>query len=243
MVSIVMPAHNEAEIIEKSVREWYEVVAAKLPGSELIVVNDCSTDDTGAILARLESELPGVRHILLEHNLGHGGAVRFGLESATQPYVFQTDSDRQHVPAEFWQLWDVRRERDFVFGVRRRRADGAVRMVITNLMRIVNLALWGVWIQDANCPFKLMRRESVGKVLAKIPRDCFIPMVLVSVLARKEAYQISQVSVTHLPRKGGTQSLKGVVKWARVGLKCSRQLLAFRLSYPNLPNECEFSAE
>ncbi|HEX3745603.1 MAG TPA: glycosyltransferase family 2 protein [Bryobacteraceae bacterium] len=243
MVSIVMPAHNEEEIIERSVREWYGEVASKLPNAELIVVNDCSTDKTGAILTGLELELPGMRHVALTRNVGHGGAVRSGLDRATQAFVFQTDSDRQHLPAEFWRLWETRLECDFVFGVRKHRADGAVRMVITNLMRLVNLALWGVWIRDANCPFKLMRRESLVKVLPRIPHDCFIPMVLVSILAHKGGYRTSEVSVTHLPRKGGTQSLKGVVKWARVGLKCARQLLGMRFSHYHRAQECEVGAE
>ena len=195
------------------------------------MVDDCSTDNTGTILRTLETELPGVRHVLLTSNSGHGRALRAGLECATQPYVFQTDSDRQHLPSDFWALWDLRNEHDFVFGVRRRRADGAVRIVITSLMRLVNLGIWGIWLQDANCPFKLMRREALAKVMGRIPRDCFIPMVLVSILARKMQFRVAEAPVNHFPRKGGTQSLKGLVKWTRVSLTCARQLLAIRLSY------------
>jgi hypothetical protein len=76
-----------------------------------------------------------------------------------------------------------------------------------------------------------MRREALAKVLEQIPRDCFIPMVLVSILARKMRFRIAEAEVEHLPRKGGTQSLKGLVKWARVGSRCARQILSIRLSY------------
>ncbi len=231
MVSIVMPAWNEAEIIEACVREWYDEVVSKIPGSELIVVDDCSTDATGAVVTRLGEELPGVRCIRPAQNGGHGKALRVGFEQATQNYIFQTDSDRQHLPQDFWALWNQREHADFIFGIRKQRADGSIRLVITRSMRLLNLMVWGVWVKDANCPFKLMRRNALRSVLANIPRDCFIPMVLVSILARKMKFLVAEVEVEHLPRTGGTQSLKGLVKWLRVSSKCAAQVLAIRLAY------------
>jgi dolichol-phosphate mannosyltransferase len=231
MVTIVMPAYNESEIIEAAVREWYDEVVARIPGSELIVVDDCSRDDTGAILESLASTLPGLRAVRPERNGGHGKALRFGFGHATRDWVFQTDSDRQHVPSEFWKLWEVRDHSDFIVGVRSRREDGAFRVVITRTMRVLNFLIWGVWITDANCPFKLMRREPFEKVLEKIPRDSFIPMVMVSILARKMRFRVLEIPVTHLPRRGGQQSLKGIVRWLRVGSRCAWQLLMLRLSY------------
>jgi glycosyltransferase involved in cell wall biosynthesis len=53
VISIVMPAYNEASIIEASVREWHDEVIRHFDGAELIVVNDCSTDRTEEILTRL----------------------------------------------------------------------------------------------------------------------------------------------------------------------------------------------
>jgi dolichol-phosphate mannosyltransferase len=231
MVSIVMPAWNEAEIIEDCVREWYDQVVSKIPAAELIVVDDCSTDSTGSIVAAMGARIPGIRCVRPDRNGGHGKALRVGFDHATQPFIFQTDSDRQHLPADFWKLWELRNQADFVFGIRKRRADGAVRVVITRSMRMLNLLVWGVWVRDANCPFKLMRREALAKVLDRVPRDCFIPMVLVSILARKMAFPVAEAEVEHLPRTGGTQSLSGLVKWARVSSRCFRQVLSIRLSY------------
>lgn len=228
MISIVMPAYNEAEIIEKSVREWYEEVIRRVEGSELIVVNDCSTDSTGEILARLASELPGLRPVRPEKNGGHGKALLYGFSQATQPWVFQTDSDRQHLPSEFWLLWNLKDSQDFIFGARNSRADGPVRACISTVMRVLNFVLWNSWIRDANCPFKLMRREPLERVLARIPKETFIPMVMVSVLARKMKFRVAEIIVTHIPRRGGTQSLAGIGKWCRVGMRCAKELASHR---------------
>ena len=136
MVTIVMPAWNEGEIIEACVREWYDEVVSKIPGSQLIVVDDCSTDATGRIVRELGTRLPGVICVRPERNGGHGKALRTGFEHATQEFVFQTDSDRQHLPSDFWKLWELRDQADFVFGIRSERADGTVRVVITRCMRL-----------------------------------------------------------------------------------------------------------
>jgi glycosyltransferase involved in cell wall biosynthesis len=229
MVSIVMPAYNEEEIIEKTVREWYGEVISRIPGSELIVVNDCSKDMTGEVLARLAQEIPWLRPLTPESNGGHGRALRYGFDQVTQDWVFQTDSDQQHIPSDFWRVWEQRETSDFVLGVRSTRADGPVRVFITTVMRLANFVVWGMWISDANCPFKLMRRQALEKVLVRIPRDSFIPMVMLSILCRKMKYRVREVVVQHLPRRGGEQSLSGLWKWIKVGSRCFRQLLALRV--------------
>jgi glycosyltransferase involved in cell wall biosynthesis len=230
MVSIVMPAYNEEEIIETTVREWHEEVISRIPGAELIVVNDCSKDKTGEVLARLAQEIPALRPLTPERNGGHGKALRYGFFHVTQDWVFQTDSDRQHIPSDFWKLWEKRKTSDFVLGVRSTRADGTVRVFITTVMRLANFFVWGLWIRDANCPFKLMRRQPMDNVLARIPRDSFIPMVMLSILGRKMKYRVAEAVVQHLPRRGGSQSLRGLWKWIKVGSRCLHQLLVWRMS-------------
>jgi glycosyltransferase involved in cell wall biosynthesis len=223
-----MPAYNEGEHIAACVREWHELVTSRIPSSELIVVDDRSTDDTWAVLQSLKVEIPELRPLRPERNGGHGRAVRFGLLQATGEFVFQTDSDRQHRPEDFWKLWRKREGVDFVFGIREARADGLVRIVVTRVMQLLNFIIWQVWIQDANCPFKLMRRSALQTLLRKIPEDLFIPMVMISILARHHRYAIAEEFVRHLSRTAGEQSLKGLTTWVKVGSRCSAQLLRLR---------------
>jgi dolichol-phosphate mannosyltransferase len=229
-LSIVMPAHNEGDHIQQCVSEWMDVVVSKVPESELLVVDDCSTDDTLLRLRALESRFPQLRVLRTPANVGHGRAVRIGLDSSTGDFVFQTDSDRQHSPEDFWTLWAERQKADFVFGVRASRADGVVRLLISRTMRVANFLMWGHWIADANCPFKLMRGVPMRRVLTQVPVDTFIPMVMVSILARREGYRIADVRVRHFPRTAGQQSLAGLVKWASVGTRCIRELYDLRTS-------------
>ena len=227
-LSIVMPAYNEGEHIEACVREWYDGVVSRVPDAEIIVVDDCSRDDTGARLAGLAARLPALRVLRTPVNGGHGPALRFGLDRARGEFAFHTDSDRQHTPDDFWSLWERRATADFVFGIRDHRADGALRSAISATMRVVNLVLWGCWIADANCPYKLMRRSALEQVLSVVPSTSFIPMVMVSLIARRAGFRVSEVRVRHFPRVAGQQSLRGLVKWVLVGRRCVGELIALR---------------
>ncbi|MDF1504578.1 glycosyltransferase family 2 protein [Roseisolibacter sp. H3M3-2] len=227
-LSVVMPAYNEAAHIERSVSEWHDGVVAAVPGAELVVVDDCSTDDTGARLAALAERLPALRVLRTPRNAGHGPALRLALEQCAGEWVFQTDSDRQHAPDDFWALWERRDAADFVFGVRDARADGAFRALVSGVLRLVNLAVWQRWVRDANCPFKLMRRRALEPILVRIPRDAFIPMVMIAILARRGDARVREVRVRHFARRAGHQSLAGLLTWARIGRRCVRELLALR---------------
>jgi dolichol-phosphate mannosyltransferase len=242
MVSVVMPAYNEQEIIEKTVQQWYGEVVSRIPGAELIVVNDCSKDSTGEVLARLAREISALRFVTPERNGGHGKALRYGFDHVTQDWVFQTDSDQHHVPADFWTVWKQRDNSDFVLGVRATRADGPARVLITTVMRLANFILWGLWVRDANCPFKLMRRHAMENVLSRVPRDSFIPMVMLSILCRKMNYRVRETVVQHLPRCGGEQSLSGLWKWVEVGSFCMCQLLILRMHFLRGPRTANTEA-
>jgi glycosyltransferase involved in cell wall biosynthesis len=229
-LSIVMPAYNEAAHIDTCVREWYEQVIAAIPDSELLVVDDCSSDGTGARLEFLTTCLPRLHVLRTPRNVGHGPAVLLGLENCSGEFVFQTDSDRQHTPDDFPKLWDRRDQADFLFGVREQRADGPFRIVVSGILRTINFLIWGQWITDANCPFKLMRRSALAQVISDVPRDCFIPMVVVSLLARRRGFRSLEIPVQHFARTAGEQSLAGLRKWGRVGARCAGDLLALRFA-------------
>lgn len=234
-LSIVMPAHNEAGNIEAAIREWHDEVIARLPGSEIIVVDDASRDDTGRILSVLAESLEALRVVSLTQNAGHGPATRTGLDHARGTYVFQTDSDRQHTPAEFWAFWERREDADLVIGVRRARADGLQRAVISGILRKVNTWMWGRAFADANCPFKLMRRGALDDILPRVPRDTFIPMVMIVLVAHHLGYRIEEMTVQHFQRRAGANSLAGLRKWMRIGTRCLRELRQLRASLSDVP--------
>ena len=110
-LSFVLPVYNEAEIIEKMIRDYHLKIISKFKNHEIIIINDCSTDETPQILNKLQNELD-LKVINFPLNCGHGKALRTGLEFASGDLIFHTDSDYQHDPEDFWRLYQYIEDND-----------------------------------------------------------------------------------------------------------------------------------
>jgi len=225
-LSIVVPVYNEAGIIEKMVRDYHREIAAKFKRAEFIVVNDQSTDATPAILEKLRQEL-GIIVINMPRNSGHGPALRTGLDKASGDLVFHTDSDYQHGPKDFWRLYERFPEADLALGFRKKRQDDIFRLFLTKLVAVSNLLLFGVYLRDANIPFKIYKKEVLARILPKIGPETLAPSIFINLLAKQLGLVIAEVPVTHFSRKVGQPSL---LKWKlfRFCRQAFRELLIFR---------------
>jgi dolichol-phosphate mannosyltransferase len=106
-VSVVIPALNEAGNIGRLVEETYAAVSAEFL-AEVIVVDDCSTDATGAEIKTLlaRETLPGLRYLRHSERSGQSAAVRTGVFAATSPVIATMDGDGQNNPHDLPRLID-----------------------------------------------------------------------------------------------------------------------------------------
>ena len=104
-VSVVIPALNEAGNIGRLVEETYRVVPAEVLG-EVIVVDDCSDDTTGAEIKTLiaRGSMPGLRYLRHGARSGQSTAMRTGILAATFPVIATMDGDGQNDPADISRL-------------------------------------------------------------------------------------------------------------------------------------------
>ena len=226
-LSIVMPVYNEAGVIADVVAELLADVADRLPGTELVLVNDGSTDDTPAILDRLAAADPRVRAIHAERNQGHGPSLRRAFDSSVGDWILQMDSDGQQVAAELWDLWKLRSECDLVVGVRRGRNEGPHRTAISAAARLATRAVGGGRLRDVNVPFKLIRRDVWDDLARDIPATPVAPSLLIAVGARVRGWRLTEVEISHKPRRAG-RSTVDVPALVRLSAGALRELLSFR---------------
>src|SRR5262249_34002412 len=146
-LSVIMPAYNEADCIADAVVEVAHHVLDLVPHAELVVVNDGSRDRTGTILDEIASDDPRIR-VVHQPNGGHGRALRTGLDAAEGEYLFLIDSDRQIPLQAFANLWEEARRGDGSFGIRVKRNDPALRLVLTRLVRYSLAILFQAKIYD-----------------------------------------------------------------------------------------------
>lgn len=206
---IVMPAYNEEENIEETVKSWYRILQGKSEESRLVIADSGSNDSTHEILLRLQKSYPQLE-ILENTGRMHGPKVialyNYAIKKQAD-YIFQTDSDGQTNPDEFEEFWKLRKEYDGIFGQRDERGDGKIRGFVENVVCILLKLYFNVRIPDANAPFRLMKTEVVKKYLYKLNEDYNIPNIMITTyfVYYKEKFKFLPISFK--ARQGGVNSI------------------------------------
>jgi glycosyltransferase involved in cell wall biosynthesis len=219
---IIIPAYNEEANVETVAKEWHHIVEKTGADSKLLIIDDGSKDGTYKKLTELQFELPQLQ-VITKKNSGHGATILYGYNTAIASgadYVFQTDSDGQTLPDEFWPFWDKRTEYDAQIGYRKKRQDGISRIFITKILRLVLRLSFDVWITDANSPFRLIKATCLKTLLLRIPKDYNLSNVILTVLLEKTKARMRYMQITFRPRQGGVNSLniKHIFKIGRKAL-------------------------
>lgn len=183
-VSVVIPALNEAGNIAALVKETYEVVPAQIL-AEVIVVDDCSDDETGVEVKALIGTLPGLRYLRHATRAGQSTAMRTGILAASSPVIATMDGDGQNDPRDIPRLLAKLGAPGtvgpaLVGGVRtNRQAEGSKRVA----SRFAN------WLRDAilkdNCPdtgcgIKVYWREAFLRLPYFTTMHRYLPALFIS---------------------------------------------------------------
>jgi glycosyltransferase involved in cell wall biosynthesis len=172
-VSLLMPVFNERYTCEEIVRR---VVEAPLPGGmerELVLVNDCSTDGTDEIIARLVEKHPReIRSIRHATNQGKGAAIRTAIANATGDFSIFQDADLEYDPRDYCRLLGplMDGQADAVFGSRflpsdRRRVLYYWHSLGNKFLTTLSNMLTGLNVTDMETCYKAFRTE----ILKTIP--------------------------------------------------------------------------
>lgn len=205
---IVIPAYNERDTIRQVIEQWYSVVE-QLEKARLVIVNDGSKDDTYEIVQKCAESRP-LLIPLTKENSGHGATVLYAYHYALNhgaDYIFQTDSDGQTLPEEFWQFWQVRDKYDMVIGHRCHRQDGISRIFVTKVLKYVLKICFGVTVVDANTPFRLIEAGVLKENIGFIPEGFNLSNVILTVIYEKKKLRVKYIPITFKPRQGGVNSI------------------------------------
>jgi dolichol-phosphate mannosyltransferase len=166
-LSVVIAVLNEAENVAAVTTGVLEALASG-PAFELIYVDDGSTDDTAAVLARLAAANAQVRVLRHDRRCGKSAALRTGITAARGVWVGTLDGDGQNDArdiAEMLALAQAAAEPwPLVAGVRLRRDDPLSRLIATRIANGFRQAVLGDRCPDTGCGVKLFRREDFLKL-------------------------------------------------------------------------------
>lgn len=206
---IVIPAYNEEENIRNIIEEWYQITETIGNGSKLVIIDDGSRDSTYSIMKEEAEARPGFQP-LTKPNGGHGATILYGYHYSIEQgadYIFQTDSDGQTLPEEFWEFWKLRNKNAMIIGYRKKRQDGLLRVFVTRTLKIVLQLCFHVSVKDANTPFRLMKADILKENIELVPKDYNLSNVLISVIYGKKKLPVKYLPITFRPRQGGVNSI------------------------------------
>ena len=211
-ISVVIPVFNEEDglpSLDAMLRDALDPLAIS---SEIIFVDDGSTDASVAVLTALAAKDPRIQVIQLRRNYGQTAAMMAGIQHATGDVIIPMDADGQNDPHDIPRLLAKLDEGyDVVSGWRSEREDKAMSRVLPS--RIANWLIsrvMGVSLHDYGCTMKAYKRDVIEDVRLYGEMHRFIP-----IFAAWEGARVTELPVTHHPRKFG-KSKYGLGRIVRV---------------------------
>ncbi len=198
-LSIIIPIYNESRTLSTIL----EHVLSTGRATEIILVDDGSTDGTRALLAERDGK-QGIRVILHEKNQGKGAAVRTGIAAATGDVILIQDADLEYDPRDYPMLLKPIEEglTDVVYGSRflggPRRAVMFWHMIANQLLTLATNLLYNAILSDMETGYKVFRREVVQGITLRANRFDFEPEFTAKILKRKIC--IYEVPISFNPR-------------------------------------------
>lgn len=204
-LSVFLPCYNEAENLNKTVKNVSENADRVSAKWELLLINDGSKDNTLAVAEKLAQKDKHLRVINHPVNRGYGAALKSGLYGAKYPWIAFIDADGQFNFNEIDEFIKTQAMTgaDLVIGYYRKRQVTLMRKLNSFAWQFVVYLLFGLRIRDIDCGFKLISK----KVIDKIPkleseRGAFISSEFL-IKAKKHNFKIVEIPVHHYPRKAG----------------------------------------
>jgi hypothetical protein len=201
LVSIVLPAYNEAKRLERTVEEVIGAVRETGYEYEVIIAEDGSTDGTDKIASKLSEKYENVRHLHSSQRLGRGRALKNAFKIARGDILVYMDVDLATDLVHLKELIDAiaKEGYDFATGSRLMKESECERPLKRDLASrgynfLVRLLL-GSKVRDHQCGFKAFKKAAVMKVLDRVEDNHWFWDTEVLVLAQKMGYRVKEIPV------------------------------------------------
>ena len=232
-LSIIIPAYNEAKSITIVLDKIQEVELIHDIEKEVIIVNDCSKDETDHVVKNFILDNPGLQIQYLSHdtNQGKGAAINTGIRNATGEYLLIQDADLEYDPSDYNTLLCpiVKGYADVVYGSRF--MGGSPHRILffwhtigNRFLTFLSNMLSNLNLTDMETGYKLFSTALIRQIPLKEKRFGFEPEITAKI-ARVSGIRIYEVGISYY---GRTYKEGKKIKW-RDGVRTLFCILKYSL--------------
>jgi dolichyl-phosphate beta-glucosyltransferase len=213
-LSVLIPAYNEQDRIEPTVRTIVRWLREQRRRFEVVVVDDGSRDRTGTVVHDLRSELHEVRLIRLARNHGKGYAVRAGVLNARCDLILFSDADLATPIEELTRLEAALSDGAAIAIGSREMPSDSVRVRARPYRRVMGRTFHALvqlltvrGFRDTQCGFKLFRGAAAQDLFSRIRMDGYTFDVELLLIAGRRGYRVAEVPVNWVHQPGSKVNL------------------------------------
>jgi glycosyltransferase involved in cell wall biosynthesis len=199
--SVLAPAFNEADCIEKFLKDLKHVLKDTDRENEIIVIDDGSTDMTYSIASSF-SDVRVIRH---PYNKGYGASVKTGVLEATKEMIVTIDADGQHNPAHIPEMLNLLDEYDLVAGARQGFISGK-RGFGNKFFCWLASYLSNIKVPDLTCGLRAFTKDKFNEFSHVFPNKSSLPSTTILSFAIS-GYNIKFLPIKDQPRFGGVSKV------------------------------------
>jgi len=199
MISIIVPVYNEVESLPTFFQELLRVLSLHKYHSEVVFIDDGSSDNSLQILKNFEQQNKNVSVFSFRKNQGKAEALTLGFQKSSGDYIVTLDADLQDKPSEIPNLISKLEDNwDHVSGWRKDRKDKKKMVFASRMFNLLAKSFWGTDLHDYNCGLKIYRKDAAKSLRLYGGLHRFIPLLL-----HEQGFRVTEIPVEHEVRKFG----------------------------------------
>jgi len=201
-LSVAIPAFNEEAHLNSTINILIKELSLLISSFEIIIVNDCSKDETGKIADEIAIRDPRIRVFHHKYNQGIGGGYLTAVMNARGEWFIMIPADLALEPEELKKYIDASKDSDVIVGIRSSKSDYSIFRKIVSGMNIWLIRLL-FRMQERQFQYICMYRNNLfKKIKIEYYRSAFFhPEILIK--AKALGYKLKEVEIEYLPRKAG----------------------------------------
>jgi dolichol-phosphate mannosyltransferase len=239
-LSIIIPCYNEKATLQRCIEKVVGIANRQIT-LEIVIVDDCSTDESLSIAKALAERFVQVRILQHRKNMGKGAAIRSGIAGATGEFVAVQDADLEYDPADLVRLLEplLAGKADVVIGSRFL-SSGSHRVLYfwhslgNKFLTLLSNMLTDLNLTDMECCYKVFRREALSDIAIEENRFGFEPEIVAKMASKR--LRIYEMAVSY---DGRTYAEGKKINW-KDGVRAIYCILHYNLPY--CPPYVQFAA-